>query len=312
MNLFEKINNDGAEAMKKFQKKFQLENVVDDINEVTSFHALYEALKQIPGQIEGGHATYDSEELMRRIEQVRKGQASLTYVTRTYGIRDAVEKLLERKANGLLSVEASPQWDAIHGVYEKAAAEAAPISPKISPTDGIIANYLAYQDTNLPEDKKAEIRTQSLASKSAHTYAQSLLGASKKYEIKSVEDLAHEIRETMLSEAVRLGISVSSYGQSITWAMWDLGKQYYYFQNPDKNTDGYALGNPFEQHEKQDEIINRHLGWEAYNRKEDGSLNVDPLIITEPIEQFLSMPPKSNGTLSSKSLAQLGEMLRKS
>lgn len=313
MNFFEKIYNSKAETMKKFQQNFSLENVMDDISRVTSFHALYSALRKIPGQIEGGHATYSSDELMQRIEQVRKGQASETYITRTYGIRDAVERLLERKAKGLLSVEANPQWDVIHGIYESATTtEAAPINPEASPTDGIITKYLAYQDANIPEDRKAEMLVQSLTLESSHVYAQSLLDASKNYTFESMEDLACKLRGTLLAEAIRLDISVSSYGRGISWAMWDLGKQYYYFQNPDKNTNGYNLGNPFEQREKQDEIINRHLGWEAYNRKEGGSLNVDPLIITEPIDQLLSMSPKSNGTLSSKSLAQLGEMLRKS
>lgn len=63
------------------------------IEDAESFDALYEAIRTI-GEIQGTKKNYTPEQLVKVIERVRHGHRPLEFVTRSYGIRDSVERLL--------------------------------------------------------------------------------------------------------------------------------------------------------------------------------------------------------------------------
>ncbi len=65
-----------------------------DIENATSFDALYEVIRSM-GEIKGTRRSYTPEQLIKKIEQVRHGHRPINFVTRSHGIRNAVERLLE-------------------------------------------------------------------------------------------------------------------------------------------------------------------------------------------------------------------------
>ena len=82
----------------------------------------------------------------------------------------------------------------------------------------IVKADLAYQDAELPEELKKQTLEWSNSSESANRYAESIARAGATGGIESVRRLATVIRDSMLSEAARLGIPVTTYGQSSSWA----------------------------------------------------------------------------------------------
>ena len=56
---------------------------------------------------------------------------------------------------------------------------------------------------------------------------------------------------------------ISRAGMSESWAYWDVGKQLYFYSNPEESN--YKLGNPLTDESIQQSIINRMIGWEVTN-----------------------------------------------
>ena len=56
---------------------------------------------------------------------------------------------------------------------------------------------------------------------------------------------------------------ISRAGMSESWAYWDVGKQLYFYNNPEESD--YKLGNPLTDKWIQQSIINRMIGWEVTN-----------------------------------------------
>jgi hypothetical protein len=63
---------------------------------------------------------------------------------------------------------------------------------------------------------------------------------------------------------------ISAAGMSKSWAYWDIGKQLYFYNNPEESN--YRLGNPLTDKWIQQSIINRMIGWEVTNggKKQNG------------------------------------------
>lgn len=177
-----------------------------------------------------------------------------------------------------------------------------------------IIEDLSYQDVDVPIEIKQKMLEDTLTSESANKYAESLAELSEYVGgFESVRAVSGKLVEKMSVEAKRLGILISPFGKSRTWAIWDMGKQYYYFTHPDENDSKYAIGDPFSE-AKSEEIVNRHLGWEAYGAyNQNGQkefLEKIPADKRPSILVLLERKPKDNGTLSSKELAELGALLR--
>jgi hypothetical protein len=182
-------------------------------------------------------------------------------------------------------------------------------------TNHILDKDLAYQDAELPDEQKEQMLNWSRSSESAKKYAESIANASTVGGLETVRNTARQMRDTMMSEATRLGIPISPHGKSTSWAMWDTGKQYHFFTHQEESGQGYEIGNPLESGSKREEIVNRHLGWEAYaafqnNPEYRASVTGNPEY-TDALELFNKAPKSTNGTLSSKDLAELGKALRR-
>jgi hypothetical protein len=120
----------------------------------------------------------------------------------------------------------------------------------------------------------------------------------------------------MVSEATdilgRFDIPKSQYLGSKTWAMWDIGKQYYYATHPDEADPKYVIADPLKSPEKVQEMIDRQVGWEAYRAKDSKfaeKYKKHPLY--KKLQEYLGMKSKNRDTLSSKDLAELGALVRK-
>src|SRR3989344_1497403 len=179
----------------------------------------------------------------------------------------------------------------------------------------IIEQDLAYQDAALPEEMKQRMLDWSKKSESAQKYADSIVQLSQRANLETIRRVAKELTQTMSTEAARLGIPVSPYGKSNTWAMWDIGKQNYFFTHQTENDPSYEIGDPLTSEAKREEIINRHLGWEAYaafrsNAAPEWKQKIMGDRKFANAVELLNRPPKQNNTLSSKDLAELGSILR--
>ena len=179
----------------------------------------------------------------------------------------------------------------------------------------VIDQDLAYQDATLPEEVKQRMLDWSRKSESAQKYADSIVQLSQRANLETLRETAKGLVQTMSTEAARLGIPVSPYGTSNTWAMWDIGKQNYFFTHQAENDPSYEIGDPLTSEAKREEIINRHLGWEAYAAFRGNAAPEWKQKIMSDREfanalELLNKPPKQNNSLSSKDLAELGKILR--
>ena len=71
-----------------------LENKKVGLEEAKSFEELYEML-EILGEVEGTLKIYTPDVLKTKIEQVRHGHRDLSFITRSHGLREVVERLLK-------------------------------------------------------------------------------------------------------------------------------------------------------------------------------------------------------------------------
>jgi hypothetical protein len=179
-------------------------------------------------------------------------------------------------------------------------------------TDKDLADrFLSYQDADLPSELKAQMREYNDGSESAKKYTQALRELINTYGQETVEDLANGMMEDCEDTLNKLGIEPNKFTQSKTWAIWDIAKQYYYFTHQDKADPEYVIANPMDSITKQQEIIDRHVGWEVYNQpnKLEIAEVVKEVTKRDQLMQYLNKAPKTNGTLSSKDLAKIGEII---
>ncbi len=180
--------------------------------------------------------------------------------------------------------------------------------------EDVVSKYLSYQDTDVSADEKKAMLEYTLnPDKSGLKYAESL----QEILVNNPKERVEGVASHMVTEAKdilkKLGVPGSTYLGSKTWAMWDIGKQYHYFTHPDEADKKYSIADPFKSPEKIKEIIDRHVGWEAYHTKDKKfaeRFRKNPAY--NKLQELLSKAPKSNnGDLSSKDLAELGSVIRK-
>jgi hypothetical protein len=280
------------------------------IEESNSFSDLYQNIKRIGG-VPGSKRVYDSEHLISIIDRVRSGVRTINYVTQTYGVRDAVERLLKIKGEPLTNIEVKePQNE--EDIRKFAHYDAGPRKEKL------LVDYLSYQDAELSPEQKERTIEANRQSKSALLYANSLGALETKHSLQEIESKAVSMIEECSDILHKIDIQGSPYLTSMTWPMWDMSKQFYYWLELDKsdNTTKYTKGDPLVDKEKTEEIVNRHVGWEAYEsykKKERLFVNFVmglPMDVRKQIQALLNKKSKENGTLSSYDLAILGEFLR--
>lgn len=185
------------------------------------------------------------------------------------------------------------------------------VRPEISRED-IVSEYLAYQDIPASADEKKSMLDWSMKSESASRYAEALQEAMSHAPKQQIEGIASHMVSEARDILDKSGITGSSFLGSKTWAMWDIGKQYYYASHPDEADKRYTIADPLRSPEKVREIVDRHVGWEAYRTKDKKfaeRFKKHPLY--KKLLEYLNKPAKRNGDLSSKDLADLGAVIRK-
>ncbi len=180
--------------------------------------------------------------------------------------------------------------------------------------DEIADLYLRYQDAPISEEaKKSQFEVGEL-DESRAKYAQALQIMMRERSPEIVVSNAEMMRDELLAILGRMNFTHTPYARSVTWALWDMGKQYHYFTHPDEADKRYTIANPLDSSEKRDEILHRHLGWEfhaAYIKKRL-SQELLGLIDTHPeIKELISKEVKTNNSLSSLDLAELGKLTHK-
>ncbi len=86
----------GEESLLAVTRSHGLRDAVEALyytKNAQNFEQLYRGIEKL-GTIQGGSKEYSAEELTGLIDKVRSGELTPTYVTSTYGIRSAVERLL--------------------------------------------------------------------------------------------------------------------------------------------------------------------------------------------------------------------------
>lgn len=178
--------------------------------------------------------------------------------------------------------------------------------------EDVVSQYLSYQDMPVNADEKRNMLEYSLTSESADKYAESLEELLADNSKERVEDIAKAIKQKAKDIVKKVGISGSSFLDSMTWAMWDIGKQYYYFTHKDEADPNYTIANPLQSIEKVSEIVDRHVGWEAYRSKDKSfadKYKKHPKFAK--LQELLNKQSKpTSGDLSSKDLAILGGLLK--
>ena len=96
-------------------------------------------------------------------------------------------------------------------------------------------------------------------------------GSMKKYSESLAKEDPNEVESLVKSlisrfknlMTTKVNKEISRAGMSESWAYWDVGKQLYFYNNPEESN--YKLGNPLTDKWIQQSIINRMIGWEVTN-----------------------------------------------
>lgn len=181
----------------------------------------------------------------------------------------------------------------------------------------IIKNYFSYNDSpEIGEEEKENILKNALESKSAFKYAKILFELEKEDKLEQLKEIVNKIYLNTLSDLYNYDIEISAYSSSKSWVIWDIAKQLYYYKYPsmtDKTK--YKIANPLIDENKQNEIIDRRIGWEIYSKMSTGELDKFLIKFKEPIYrkrmvEFMIEKPNKYNTLPSYKLAELGKNVR--
>jgi hypothetical protein len=212
--------------------------------------------------------------------------------------------------------DALEKKDKVTYTEQTEAEEEVEVKPKVSfevpPKEDMISDYLSYQDMEVPADEKKSMLDWSINSESANKYAEALQDMLAHTSKNQIEGLASHMVFDAKEILKKIGLRGSAFAESKTWAMWDIAKQYHYATHPDEADAKYSNVDPLRSPKKIQEIVDRHVGWEAYRAKDKKfarKFKKHPLFKT--LNEYLNKKPKENGDLSSKDLAELGALLRK-
>lgn len=180
--------------------------------------------------------------------------------------------------------------------------------------DRIILENFSYRDSpTLDEEEKEQIAKKSLKSSSARKYAKVLYDLEKEDKFEIYEMLGRKLFGKTLTLLQDFDIEPLPYSMSQSWVMWDIAKQLYFIKNPIYSSNKYSIEDPLESQEKQDEIVNRHIGWVIYREMLTGK--IDNLLAKVQsstyakriIDYMISKPEANKDSLPSYKLADLGK-----
>lgn len=189
--------------------------------------------------------------------------------------------------------------------------------PTIDELIDIIESYFCYNDSpEIGNEEKENILKNATESKSALKYAKILLELENEGKLDELMVIVNNIYQNTLSDLYNYDIGISPYSSSKSWVIWDIAKQFYYYKYPtmaDKTK--YKIANPLTDENKQNEILDRRIGWEIYSKMSTGELDKFLIKFKEPIYrkrmvEFMIEKPNKYNTLSSYKLAELGKNVR--
>lgn len=181
----------------------------------------------------------------------------------------------------------------------------------------IIESYFCYNDSpEIETEEKANILKNAMKSKSALKYAKIIWELENENKLEELMNIVNNIYSNTLSDLYNYDIGISKYSSSKSWAIWDIVKQIYYSKYPsmtDKTK--YKIANPLNDEDKQNEILDRRIGWEIYSKMTTGEIDKFLIKFKEPIYrkrmvEFMIEKPNKYNTLSSYKLAELGKNVR--
>lgn len=215
----------------------------------------------------------------------------------------------------------SPKYDFVEGyvaqLIQERAGEASAheaLSPEEKeryPDKQTVREKLSYQDADLSPEQLEAILRYAEGREMTENYANHLNQLPKQ----EIDRVLPRIKGQTKKVLDVLGVPVSPYGKSDSWAYWDLGKQqYYYAQTRDSEP---QEGNPYTYApalEKVDEISDRHIGWEFYHApaetREKAFESIEDSYYLARVFEVLQNDPKADGQLPSHEYAELGKVLR--
>ena len=284
-------------------------------DELRTVRQSYEDLKK-----GGGAPKTDAYELLNQVFEGRPGvfDADARDALADQALEEAHQAFLEetqanREANEgprIETAELPQQKEAVSASHERPRKE---YSQDLEMDVRLRDMYLSYSDAPVSDEEKKRMLEWTQGSPRATKYAESLRHLAETRNLHEIEEIAKEMIAEVKKTLARLGVSLSAYGESRSWALWDIAKQEYYAEHVEENDPRYARGNIFELPQKRDEIINRHIGWELYKAYHGGERSFVEKAKDhnyEELKMLLERQPKENGTISSFELAWIGEIVR--
>jgi len=196
--------------------------------------------------------------------------------------------------------------------------------PKIDPTvKELIERFFMYNDIADQENQHHYEKSIEEQFPRIRQYAESLRSIidSKEF-VKTV----NKIRSDYDVLIMELGLEDEDTSRSQSWIYWDLAKQSYFATHLDEADERYLIDDPLRNEEIRQQIIDRHLGWEAYTAcsdfKDKTRLYIEPPFLrkldardpTYEILSYLKREPTSSvdskRQLSSLDLTRLGNLIR--
>ncbi len=305
-------NSQREKYVTRVQRSAKIDRIVDVLRSASSAVASERISKALSGTARGLQTARNvNERLTQRAE--RKGSNYKDSVTKESRRYEALKVAAEQKKEDIKTyLESLDSGTA-------AAPETTAAFPALSREDAIEA--LSYSDVLRSSDpsnaaERANALKAVIDGEAGKKYTKALQELASQEGMPKLEEVAEKAIEQMKLKLEAVGITTSKYGESKTWALWDIAKQMYYVNNPGEADPDYTIANPLEDADKMQEIIDRHVGWEIYNQyaatpvgERDQFVRDHELDIDE-VTDILSRPPKPRIGLSSKDLAALGAQIR--
>jgi hypothetical protein len=181
-----------------------------------------------------------------------------------------------------------------------------------------IANHLSYADVIEEAELRENTLEFNLNSPDAKKYAASILDLAHKHSLKTVEALADNLSRDASEIVKALGVTSSRYHTGKTWAMWAIGKQYYYTTNKVLADSGFRAGDPVDAQDVQLDIVDRHVGRQVYEACQEGDAakKAETLKVISihahmhDTELLASLVGQAPNVVSDTTYGQLGALLR--
>ncbi|MDA3840680.1 MAG: hypothetical protein PF572_06380 [Patescibacteria group bacterium] len=326
--------NQAKRDVTKHLQRINLSPVVDNVTEpesintikenpdveLLSFDELVNKIRGLAGDdnsIKTKNGIFTTEKLEQLIYAVLNRtefegtKKNISSVPAEFGIRDTVEEL--RKI--YISVVKEVNNDLAEGSIQPDEENIIQLTEEVDKIknlsiEDIAKKFLLYNDIADPSNQNEDLSYPNI-----RKYAKSLKELAENKELaKALEKIRREYDVAMAG----INLDSSTIGNSQSWIYWDLAKQHYYNTHKDETDPKYLIDDPVENIELQNQIADRHLGWEVYDAVNSKKVNINELnhIIGSPlyeeIDALLSKSPNELKTISSFDLSKIGSLIRKS